>query len=92
MPVKKKYAKQNTSEPVTASTSSPPPPLEVKKSFPGTLVDPLQVFLRKKGVPGKKDWLEQSVIRPTFTYNGKLSIANSALTAIAGHAAASVRG
>ncbi len=70
----------------------PAPTLEVKKSFPGTLVDPLQVFLRKKGVPGKKDWLEQSVIRPTFTYNGKLSIANSTLTAIAGHAAASVRG
>ncbi len=70
----------------------PAPTLEVKKSFPGTLVDPLQVFLRKKGVPGKKDWLEQSMVRPTFTYHGKLTIANSALTAIAGHAAASVKG
>jgi uncharacterized alkaline shock family protein YloU len=70
----------------------PAPTLEVKKSFPGTLVDPLQVFLRKKGVPGKKDWLEQSMIRPTFTYHGKLTIANSALTAIAGYAAASVGG
>lgn len=70
----------------------PAPTLEVKKSFPGTLVDPLQVFLRKKGVPGKKDWLEQSVIRPTFTYHGRLTIANSALSAIAVHAAGSVRG
>ncbi len=70
----------------------PAPTLEVKKSFPDTLVDPLQVFLRKKGVPGKKDWLEQSMVRPTFTYHGKLTIANSALTAIAGHAAASVGG
>lgn len=70
----------------------PAPTLEVKKSFPGTLVDPLQVFLRKKGVPGKKDWLEQSVVRPTFTFHGKLTIANSALIAIAGHAAGLVGG
>lgn len=70
----------------------PAPTLEVKRSFPGTLVDPLQVFLRRKGVKGKKDWLEQSVVRPTFTYHGKLSIANSALTAIAGHAAVLVKG
>ncbi len=70
----------------------PAPTLEVKKSFPGILVDPLQVFLRKRDVPGKKDWLEQSMIRPTFTYHGKLIIANSALTAIADHAAASVGG
>jgi len=70
----------------------PAPTLEVKKSFPGTLVDPLQVFLRKKGVPGKKSWLEQSVIRPTFTFHGKLSISNSALSAIAAYAASKVRG
>lgn len=70
----------------------PAPTLEVKKSFPDSLVDPLQVFLRRKGVPGKKDWLEQSMVRPTFTYHGKLTIANSALCAIVGHAAASVRG
>lgn len=70
----------------------PAPTLEVKKSFPGTLVDPFQVFLRKKGVPGKKDWLEQSVIRPTFTYHGRLTIANSALSAIAGHIAGTVSG
>ncbi|MCL6559874.1 MAG: Asp23/Gls24 family envelope stress response protein [Firmicutes bacterium] len=70
----------------------PAPTLEVKKSFPGTLVDPLQIFLRRKGVAGKKDWLEQSVVRPTFTYHGKLTISNSALSAIAGHAASSVEG
>lgn len=70
----------------------PAPTLEVKRSFPGTLVDPLQVFLRKRGVSGKKAWLEQSVIRPTFTFNGKLSISNNALAAIAGHAASAVSG
>lgn len=73
----------------------PAPTLEVKKSFPGTIVAPIKVFLRRKEGKergAKKDWLEQSVLRPTFTYHGRLSIANSALTAIAGHAAASVQG
>ncbi len=70
----------------------PVPTLEVKRSFPGTLADPLQVFLRRKNPAGKKDWLEQSVVRPTYTYNGRLTIANSALVAIAAHAAATVDG
>jgi len=70
----------------------PAPTLEVKRSFPGTLVDPLQVFLKKRGVSGKKDWLEQSIVRPTFTFHGKLSISNNALAAIASHAASAVSG
>jgi len=70
----------------------PAPILEVKKSFPGTFVDPLQVFLRRKGIRGKKDWLEQSIVRPTFTYHGKLTISNGALSSIAGLAASSVTG
>ncbi|MDF9409646.1 Asp23/Gls24 family envelope stress response protein [Pelotomaculum isophthalicicum JI] len=70
----------------------PAPILEVKKSFPGILVDPLHIFLRKKEIPGKKDWLEQSVIRPTYTFNGKLTIADSAISAIAGQAARLVGG
>ncbi len=70
----------------------PVPTLEVKRSFPGILVDPLQVFLRKKGIPGKKRWLEQSIIRPTFTFHGKLSISNSALGSIAAHATSKIEG
>jgi len=70
----------------------PVPTLEVKRSFPGILVGPLHVFLRKKETPGKKDWLEQSIIRPTYTFNGKLTIAESAISAIASHAALSVEG
>jgi len=70
----------------------PVPTLEVKKSFPGTLVQPLHVFLKKKETPGKKEWLEQSIVRPTFTPNGKLTIADSAISTIAGYAAQSVPG
>lgn len=72
----------------------PAPAVEVKRSFPGTLIDPLQVFLRLKGAPQdtKRSWLEQSVVRPTFTYYGKLTISRSALLAIAARAAEEVRG
>ncbi len=70
----------------------PVPTLEVKKSFPGTLVQPLRIFLKKKETPGKKEWLEQSMVRPTFTPNGKLTIAESAISSIAGYAAQSVAG
>ena len=69
----------------------PAPTLEVKKSFPGTLCRSIASVLRKKAFP-VKDWLEQSIIRPTFTFHGKLSISNHALESIAGHAAKSVTG
>jgi uncharacterized alkaline shock family protein YloU len=70
----------------------PAPTLEVKKSFPGVLVDPLKIFLRHKDVKEKKDWLEKSVVRPTFTFHGKLTIANSALSAIIEHTAGLIKG
>lgn len=70
----------------------PAPIMEVKKSFPGILVDPLHIFLRKKETPGKKDWLEQSIIRPTYTFNGKVTIADSAIRDIVRHTAHLLRG
>lgn len=70
----------------------PAPTLEVKKSFPGTLVDPLHIFLKKKETPGKREWLEQSIVRPTFTINGKLTIADRVISTIANYASQSVAG
>lgn len=71
----------------------PAPTMEVKKSFPNTMVNPLKIFMRKKdSTHGRKDWLEQSMVRPTYTHNGRLTIANSALSTIAAHAATSVKG
>lgn len=70
----------------------PAPTIEVRKSLPETIIDPLQVFLRRKGYQGSKGWLEQSIVRPTFTMYGKLSISQGALVAIANHAAAAVPG
>lgn len=70
----------------------PAPAMEVKKSFPGTIIDPLHVFLRRKGVPGNRSWLEQSVVRPNFTYYGKITIAQNALADIAARAARETAG
>ena len=69
----------------------PAPTVEVKKSFHGMLIDPLRVFLKRSPQP-KKGWHEQSVVRPTFTYYGRLSISESALTAITSIAAREVKG
>ena len=70
----------------------PAPTIEVRKSLPETIIDPLQVFLRRKGYQGNRGWLEQSIVRPTFTMYGKLTISQGALGAIANHAAATVTG
>lgn len=70
----------------------PAPTIEVRKSLPETIINPLQVFLRRKGYQGNKGWLEQSIVRPTFTMYGKLAISQGVLGAIATHAAAAVPG
>ncbi len=70
----------------------PAPTVEVRKSFPGTLIDPLRVFLKPQSKTTGKSWLEQSVVRPTFTYYGRLTISRQALTAIASRAAEEIPG
>jgi len=72
----------------------PAPTMEVRKSFPGTLIDPLRVFIKKdreKSYAGKS-WHEQSVVRPTFTFYGRLTISENALSSIVTHAAKEVAG
>lgn len=62
----------------------PAPTVEVKKSFPETWVDPLKIILRPhpKNEQQNKTWQEQSIVRPTFTSYGNLSISHSALVSI----------
>lgn len=69
----------------------PAPTVEVRKSLPETIIEPLQVFLRRKGKAGAKGWLEQSVVRPTFTYYGKITISQHALVTIASLAAQEIK-
>lgn len=70
----------------------PAPTIEVKKTFPATLINPLRVFLPRKEPPGKKDWQEQSIIRPTSTVYGNLSITDHALNSIITRVTEEVKG
>jgi len=71
----------------------PAPTVEVKKSFPDTIIDPLQIFMKRKGAPEvERSWLEQSVVRPTFTSYGKLTITHGALADIAVRATRGIKG
>jgi len=60
----------------------PVPTIEIKKDFPGYLVDPLKYFFRKKNEPRRKIG-EKSIIRPRFSLIGKLIITEHAVSQIA---------
>ncbi|MCW2277405.1 Asp23/Gls24 family envelope stress response protein [Heliophilum fasciatum] len=62
----------------------PAPALEVKKTWRGALIDPIRILFRKKGHE-RKTWTEQSVVRPTFTSLGNLSISTPAIIAAVTH-------
>lgn len=60
----------------------PVPTIEVKKKFPGLLVDPLEVFFPRRSGSRMKKIGEKSLVRPTFSYVGKLFIADVAITTL----------
>ncbi len=59
----------------------PVPTIEIKKDFPGYLVDPLKYFLKKKNDSRRKIG-EKSIIRPKFSMMGKLLISEYAVSQI----------
>lgn len=67
----------------------PAPTVEVKPRFSGTIIEPVRALLRRSQAQpdGRVHtlWVEQSVVRPTFTYLGHFYIANEALISIAVH-------
>ncbi len=67
----------------------PAPTLEVKKTFSGYLVDPLQFIVRGRG---PRQLVEKSVVRPTYSSLGRFFISDTVITALAAHAAGAVRG
>ena len=61
----------------------PVPTIELKPHFSGYLVDPINSLLKKKPREGKARRLgEKSIVRPMFSYYGKLIIDDWALKAI----------
>ena len=59
----------------------PVPTIELKPHFSGYLIDPIQSFF-KKSRTHRRRLGEKSIVRPIFSYYGKLIIDDSAITAI----------
>lgn len=64
----------------------PVPTIEVKPRFPGYLMESLDVFLGKKG---KQTRAQKTIIRPRFSYYGKLLIHDNVIFQLVTHAAKS---
>lgn len=71
----------------------PAPTLEVRKSFAGYPVDPLKVFVKaREERPAPGQFIEKSVVRPTWSSLGRFYIEEVVLAAIAARAAADTGG
>ncbi len=69
----------------------PVPTIELKPHFSGYLIDPLQTFLKKTHTKRRRLG-EKSIVRPIFSYYGRLAIDNSTVEAIAEKSAEEVEG
>lgn len=61
----------------------PVPAIEVKRNLPGILVDPLQYVFPRSGRDRPLKRGEKSIVRPMFSYIGRLSIGEGAVRTIA---------
>ena len=59
----------------------PVPTIELKPHFSGYLIDPIQSFFKKSSTRRRKLG-EKSIVRPVFSYYGKLIIDDSAIKSI----------
>lgn len=64
----------------------PVPTIELKPHFSGYLIDPLEIFFRKPQAKRRKLG-EKSIVRPTFSYYGKLLVSDAAIAAIVDYVA-----
>ena len=60
----------------------PVPTIELKPHFSGYLVDPINSLLKKRREDGRRHLGEKSIVRPVFSYYGKLIIDDWAIKAI----------
>lgn len=56
----------------------PVPTIELKPHFSGYMIDPLQIFLKRPQMQRRRLG-EKSIVRPTFSYYGKLTISDAAI-------------
>ena len=62
----------------------PVPTIELKPHFSGYLIDPLQSFFKRSSTRRRRLG-EKSIVRPVFSYYGKLIIDDSAIKGIVRH-------
>ena len=60
----------------------PLPTIEVKPHFSGYLVDPLEIFFKKQPKTPHRKLGEKSIVRPAFSYFGKLFISDATIAEI----------
>lgn len=66
----------------------PVPTIELKPHFSGYLIDPLDIFLKKTKTKRRRLG-EKSIVRPMFSYYGKLTVSDEAIASIVKHVVAS---
>ena len=71
----------------------PVPTMELKPYFKGYLVDPLKFFRNRKKSESKRfsEENERSVVRPVFSYYGKLSFSDRVIDSLVRYAAKDIR-
>lgn len=70
----------------------PVPTMELKPYFKGYMVDPLR-FLRNRKKESKRfsEWNERSVVRPVFSYYGKLTFSDKVIEDLVNYAAGGLK-
>lgn len=70
----------------------PVPTMELKPYFKGYMVDPLR-FLRNRKKESKRfsEWNERSVVRPVFSYYGKLTFSDKVIEDLVNYAASGLK-
>ena len=63
----------------------PVPTIELKPHFSGYLVDPLQSFFHRSSARPRRKLGEKSIVRPVFSYYGKLVFSDDVLFALVRH-------
>jgi uncharacterized alkaline shock family protein YloU len=70
----------------------PVPTMELKPHFRGYLLDPIRSFFHKKSGGADLDSFERSVVRPVFSYYGKLTFTDEALRSLILHGLKGIHG
>lgn len=70
----------------------PVPTMELKPYFKGYMVDPLRFLRSRKKEPKRfSEWNERSVVRPVFSYYGKLTFSDKVIEDLVNYAAGGLK-